>query len=574
MKAAKSQFPLLAAALLTATGLGIGFFADDAYHLMVLEGEKSPAVDGNLYTFATGDPMITLPFIETGPYPWWTLPEMKAVFFRPLSNALHRFDHALFGRRAVYWHLHAMCWYLAMVFLWTRIARQTLTPPVASLSAIIFAIDECHWMPAVWLANRNALVACVPALFGLYAHIRWREDHWKAGFPLSLLGYAVGMFGGEAWLGMAAYVAGYELFGRRDSIAQRAACLAPAAICALVYALLYQLNGYGVFGSDAYTQPFSRQYFHEAPARAFALLGGLLVGSPVDIWVFFPQVRLGLAATGIFGVFLIAVLLGWAWPSLGERDRIAVKWLVPAGILSLVPVIAAFPMSRLLLGPSLASSAVIAMVLRHWWTTRIKGHVRPAGVVCVLLTAQNLVFAPLAWPVQSLAVMVLERMAKRICIDAPLDDTRVAQQDVFLISSFDPVSIMYLPIMRRLEGRPMPGSWHGLSASPSSHIFTRVANNAFELEPEPEHGVLVQGLLADVLRGSQFPFAAGDAVKIRNGRISVLEVVEGRPRKIRVDCDKSLDDPSLVLLQFTDFSVRKFEPPAVGEARVLRYAGP
>ena len=71
----------------------------------------------------------------------------------------------------------------------------------------LFAVDESHLFAALWLANRNALVAAVPVLFGLCAHLRWREDGWRWGLPLSLGGYVVGLLGGETALGALAYLA-------------------------------------------------------------------------------------------------------------------------------------------------------------------------------------------------------------------------------------------------------------------------------------------------------------------------------------------------------------------------------
>ncbi|MBM3289408.1 MAG: hypothetical protein FJY92_04580, partial [Candidatus Hydrogenedentes bacterium] len=311
--------PVLAAAVLAATGLGIGFFTDDAYHLLILEGERTPATDGSLYTFASGDPAVAREFIEKGPYPWWTSPDVKCRFMRPLSNTMHRIDHALFGRNAVYWHIHTMLWYLAIVALWTMIARRTLTLPVAALAALVFAIDDCHWMPAVWIANRNATIATAPALFGLYMHLRWREDRWRPGLPLSIASYAVAMFGGEAWLGIAAYVAAYELFGRTDTIARRAAHLAPAAACAIGYAIAYKTLGYGVTGSGVYVEPLSALYLEEAPGRILALLGGLLIQSPADAWAFSANMRGPLIAAGAAGLMFFGVLLRNAWPAIDPR---------------------------------------------------------------------------------------------------------------------------------------------------------------------------------------------------------------------------------------------------------------
>ncbi|NUM53131.1 MAG: hypothetical protein HUU46_05760 [Candidatus Hydrogenedentes bacterium] len=562
--------PLAIAAALAATGLGTGFVGDDAYHLLILHGERTPSVDGNLYSFMSGDPEVTQQFIESGPYPWWTWPEAKAVFYRPLTVALQRLDFAVFGNHAVYWHIHGIAWYLAMVYAWILIARRSLSAPIAFLAAILFAIDESHWMPAVWIANRNAVVACVPALFGLYAHLRWRENGWKPGLPLSIAGYVLGMFGGEAWLGMAAYVAAYELFHTRETIARRFLHLAPAATCAIAYAVAYKLSGYGAYGSGSYTQPLSALYFSEAPGRILALIGGLLLSSPVDAWAFFPQLRWALIAIGIFSLILFSGLLHRCWPGLDERDRAALRWLIPGGILSLLPVIAAFPMGRLLLGPSLAGSAVVAVLLRHWWMTRRKRRIQLAGVACAALAFVHIVVATIAWPAQSAIITFIGYWADRVFLEAPIDDARVSRQKVFLLAAQDPFTLMYPPIVRRLKGKPLPEGWHALSASMSDHVFTRTGANSFEFESA--RGPLVDGVFADILRGPDHPLAEGDTVSLGDARIIVLDVIDGRPRKIRVECDQPLDGPRYVFLQWIDYRLQLFPLPPVGESRVVRYA--
>ncbi|MDZ4858703.1 MAG: hypothetical protein SGI88_06940 [Candidatus Hydrogenedentes bacterium] len=560
---------LLAAALLTATGLGVGFVGDDCYHLMILKGGKTPASDGSLFTFISGDPVETRRFIQTGPFPWWTLPEAKAQFYRPLSVAMHKLDFALFGERAVFWHIHAMLWYLALVALWGLIAREVVSAPVAALATLIFAIDDVHWMPAVWLANRNALVACVPALFGLWAHIRWREDEWRPGLPLSVVGYVIGMFGGEAWLGMAAYVAAYEFAGRTDSVARRALSIAPAAICAVVYAIAYKLSDYGVYGSGAYTEPLSREYFLDAPNRMLSLLGGLLVSSPVDAWGFFPEWRWLLAAAGLAGVMLFGFLLRKFWPRLDTRDTFALRWLILGGVLSMFPVIAAFPMNRLLLGPSLGGSVVVAMILRAWWQGRGERKWRAVGIVCGIIAGIHLVLAPVAWPLQSAVVSFIGRWGEQAYRDAPIDDARVAQQHLVLLAANDPLTLMYPPILRFLDGRPLPASWHVLSASPHDHTFTRTGLRQFELKTT--RGALMQGVFAEILRAKSFPYTEGDLVDLGFCRLTLLDVLEGSPTRMRVDCEKPLEDESLVFLVWQDFRLREFALPRTGETVTVRY---
>src|SRR5262249_42881788 len=140
--------------------------------------------------------------VQRGPYPWWTLPELKLAFWRPLSSALETLDHHLFGRNAVGYHVHSVVWYLALVAICGALLRRALQGALGVLALLLFAVDDAHILPAGWIANRNALVAVAPALAGLWAHLEWREAGRAWARPLSLVGLALGLTGGEAALGV------------------------------------------------------------------------------------------------------------------------------------------------------------------------------------------------------------------------------------------------------------------------------------------------------------------------------------------------------------------------------------
>lgn len=562
-------YSVSAAALLTATGLGVGFVGDDWYHLIILLGHRTTAVDESMFTFATGQREVLQKFIETGPYPWWSLDELKVVFLRPLSSALHRLDFTLFGMNAVPWHLHAMLWYLAMVVLWGLIARRVLSLPIAMFATLLFAIDDVHWMPAVWLANRNALVACVPALFGLYAHIRWRQDRWLPGLPLSILGYVVAMFGGEAWLGIAAYVLAYESVGRAEPVSLRIRAVLPAAGCAVAYAIAYKLTGHGVHGSAVYVEPLSSDYFRQVPGRLLALIGAYLVSSPVDAWAFLDAGRIALIAVGAIVVAVTAWLLRRAWPSLADDDRLALRWLIAGALLSLLPVAAAFPMNRLLLAASIGGSAVVAVIIRHWWVHRRTRPARAAGYVTALLAVIHLILAPMLWPVQSGIVSYIGYWARNAYLDAPIDPAREAQQHIYLIADNDLIGLMYPAILRHFAGHDLPASWHTLSTSPSTHELLRVDDQTFELECADYS--LQHGVFGEILRGPQFPFAPGDTVDLGESVITILATRDGKPTHIRLTFDCPLDDPSLVFLIWQDRKLKRLEFPPAGNSITLTY---
>ncbi|WNG46642.1 hypothetical protein F0U60_22905 [Archangium minus] len=185
---------LLAALVLALPTAWLGFISDDFIHLLILEGFPAPGTPWDLFRFAGGDPAGLQPLLDEGPYPWWTLPELKLTFWRPLSSALAVMDYNLFGRNAVGWHLHSLVWYLGLVALFGALLRRFLPGVIGALALFLFAIDGAHFMVAGWIANRNALVAAVPALFGLWMHL------WIAGEQVRPTLVGVGLLGlGSSW---------------------------------------------------------------------------------------------------------------------------------------------------------------------------------------------------------------------------------------------------------------------------------------------------------------------------------------------------------------------------------------
>src|SRR5262245_41874240 len=99
---------LLLGLVLALPALAAPLALDDLFHLAALEGRTpAPLRWWELFTFAPADPARRGLFVAGGVLPWWSAPDLKLAFWRPLSSALVVLDHALFGRRALGWHLHS-----------------------------------------------------------------------------------------------------------------------------------------------------------------------------------------------------------------------------------------------------------------------------------------------------------------------------------------------------------------------------------------------------------------------------------------------------------------------------------
>ncbi|WP_147332955.1 hypothetical protein [Archangium gephyra] len=563
---------LLAALVLTLPTAWLGFMSDDYIHLLILEGFPAPGTRWDLFRFAGGDPAELQRLMDEGPYPWWTLPELKLTFWRPLSSALVVMDHALFGRNAVGYHLHSLAWYLGMVALFGTLLRRLLPGAIGALALFLFAINGAHFMVAGWIANRNALVAAVPALFGLWMHLEWRESRRPWALPLSLAGLTVGLLGGESALGLFAYVLAYELLGDKGGLKERLRAIAPAALLGLVYLVGYKLRGYGASGSGSYMDPVGEpgRFLVGALARIPVLLGGVLLQVPADLWVAGEQLRPALVGLGLLGLVGVALLVRAAWPSLSEDERRHCRWLFLGAALSLLPVAATFPSNRLLLLPGLGGSVAVAVVLVSAWRSRAHGW-RPRGVAAVaaVLALLHLVLAPLLWPLMTSAFQqgYAQTEPSLLLLERELDYSRLPQQRLVVFPTPMPMISMYIPATMATRGMPKPRAWWTMSLSPEPHELTRSGPDSLELSLTRNEFLTSE--FETVFRGQRYPLRKGAQVKLQGMTVTVLEDNGEGPTRVGFTFDTPLEDPSLVFIRWKDGALRPFTPPAVGERLAL-----
>ncbi|HYO53054.1 hypothetical protein [Archangium sp.] len=555
---------LVIALVLALPTLGMGFALDDYLHLLIFEGRWPLGSPLDLFRFAGGDAEGMRRVVQEGPYPWWTLPELKIAFWRPLSSALEALDYRFFGRDALGYHLHSVAWYLGVVALFGVLLRRFLPGSLAVLALLLFTVDDAHLLPVGWISNRNALVSTAFALVGLRMHLEWREARKPWAPLLSLAALAVSLTAGESALGVFAYLLAYELSGARGTVVARLRAIAPAAVLAVGYLGVYKALGYGAYGSTMYLDPVAEpgRYVVAALGRVPALIGGLL-GVPVDLWGITPGSRPVLVGLGLAGLAMLVLLLRSAWPGLSQEERRHCRWLSAGAALSLLPVTSSMPMSRLLFVPSLGASVLLAVVLRHAWRSRGQGW-RPRGVAVAggVLALFHLVLAPLSWPAMAMMIRQLgsgtEQMARKV--RGELDSARLPSQRVVVLDARDMGVALYVPVMWALQGQERPRSWWPLSLVQESPIVTRTGPASLALEL-PRGGHFLTSEFEQVIRSPEHMLGAGAQVKLEGMRVTVLAADAQGPTRLGFEFDTPLEDPSLVFLHWREGTLRRFTPP-------------
>ena len=557
---------LAIATVVTLPALFAGLFVDDYLHLLTIDGKLHIASPYDVFRFAGGDPKEVLPFINGGPLPWFTWANIQLHFFRPLSSLTMVIDRALFGDGYLVYHLHSTLWYVGLVAV-VGVLYRRLLGPAALVAMALYALDEAHLIPAAWWSNRNALLAALPAVAGLIAHIRWREDGWRWGLPLSLLGYTVGFAGAESALGIMPYLGAYELLGRRDAWQRRIGALLPAALMSVVYLVWYKASGYGVHGSGIYLDPVGEfgEFAKQAPARLLMLMANQFVTLPIEAPVVVSGIHTLLAVVCAATLALCAVPIRWAWKRSTPETQRAMVWLLAGAALSCAPSLATFPSGRLMTIPSIGTTAVLAVVLHEAWKARSQKLVR---VFAYVLIAMHVVLPLAVWVAGPLLFGTLDARAREVIAASPLEEGDISEVTQIAINPPDPVLAMYTDIIRRYLDRPRPKSWMFLTMSPCGYRMTRTDDRTLEIAWID--GEMMTTLPEQLVRSPLHPFVPGDVIALDAFDARILDVGKHGPTHVRYTFKEALESPKLAFYIWGSETFENYTLPKVGETVELK----
>jgi hypothetical protein len=548
--------------------LGIGFFADDYAFVASLDGASPQKLNPfALYDFAGGDASAVRELIQRGPLPWWTAPDLKVRFFRPLSSALFSLDHALFGHHPLAYHVQGLVWFLAVLVGVGLIYRRVLSKEMAAWSFLPFAVGA-HFAESVgWISSRHLLVAGAPALLGLAAHVHYREGRWAPGRWLSVAGILLGLLGGEAALGAALYWIAYEMVGAPDAaprLRRARNASVPIAIVSL-YLVAYKIFNFGAAHTNGYVEPLSSplRFAGVAFERGPILLGHLFAEIPAGLAVVLAPTPLAMA--GALATAGVAVLLAMSWSLVSPADRRALRWLVLGCVLSLLACLGALPGSRLLLMPSVGAYAVLGVVLGHGGralarsSSRLALIGRRAGFI--LLFFIHVIASPLLFVAS--AQLMRHIGAGTLAIAASLDEiaARSKKPSLFVIAS-DPMAGFYAGAASAVRAPGSFSAWCILSMARGTHRLRRVDARTLAITIEPG---MLHGGFETVFRGDDRPLAVGDEVELEAARIKVIAAQGGHPTAIEVAFKApSIEDPGLQIVAWIDGRLQAVRLPEVG----------
>jgi hypothetical protein len=563
--------------------LEVGPVADDYVHFAMLNGQYPVARSRfDLFDFANGSRADIVALTQRGIFPWWSHPELRLSTWRPLSSALMWFDLRAFGSHYALYHLHSLFWWIALTIAVGLLWRRTVPLPVGALALALFALDEGHGALIAWIANRNASTSILFGTLALLAYVGWREERLRHGQWLAAVSFGLALSFGEHALTLLGYFFAHALFSERKSWRLRLIVLTPIALPTAAFLIARALMGYGSRHSGIYVDPFVEplRFLTAALQRVPVLVADLFFALRSDYWTFgFPWTgwlyqhglvdaawltsldpwRHTQSAIGL-GALLAAAAVGFS--VLRRRPRSdPLWWMFVGAACSLLPVVPAFPSSRLLV----ASLIGLCPIFATFVIDGLRPPLRPVRALVSLLFALLQLGVP-AWHTytETRNLPVMAAAIRRVIRAMDVDDRALPSQRLVILSADDANLGFYLPLVRLREGLSAPERCWVLSGSPMPLYVTRRGRNVLEIELAAGQSASAAPF-EQMFRSRAEPLHVGDVFDLGGMRAEVLGVRNGGFTRARFSFDRSLDDPSLRFLAAGPAGVRRFGLGSVGE---------
>ncbi len=567
MALADRRFPLVVsilAAIAMLPALSAGWELDDSFQRATLLGYGDTKPINTFIQYI--DRAHNLAQMDSGTMPWWGSPDLRQAFLRYASTLTMMLDYRLWPNHPALMHLHSLLWLSAAVLVAALLYREVLGAGwVAGLAALMYALDGAHAVPAGYLANRNALIACCFGFISVLTFVRWRNHGRAMTRWLSVLMLALALSAGEMGLATVAYLFSYALIVDRDRIRARLMRLLPHGAVLAVWALIYKVGNFGSHGSGFYVDPlrdplgFAGSFCQRA---AFLMMGQW---SPVPAEMSMGSAP-GSAASfhlSVFSFVVVAIVVALFIPLI-LRDRLARFWSLGV-LLSLVPIGAVGPENRLLGFVGLGSMALLAQLTEALFAGSIvaprvwKGFAWAATLLLLLL---HLVAAPFLGIARLDYQTNVDSRMTRAMASVP-SDPQIASQDLVLINPPDHIYLVTaIWAVHLLEHLPRPRHMRALSSGGELEV-TRVGPRSLQMRFP--NGFFPTAF-SRFLRSPNERFSAGQHFDLPGFSVVVESLdSQGDPDQVLYEFPVRLEDPSLRWMSWHDGVYVPWSPPAIGQ---------
>jgi hypothetical protein len=559
-----------------AASLGWGFFYDDFFHQAYLRlGEigihRAP---WNLYDFGSGTDAT---FQAKSVYPWWTSPDFRVHFFRPVASLTIWLDYLIFGGWAPGYHLTSLAFYAAFLAAAFAMFRSLGAPPAAAAWALAFlALNDTHVLPVGWIANRNTLLGSLFLVLAIWAVHRHRERHSRGWLIAAVISFLLACGSKESGL------VGWPLVGWYLLVFDRPAAPAESlwrgairvmrsgtfwlfGAAAGAYLALYVGTGQGS-SSGLYVTPWHEPvaFALQVLARVPLTLASLLFHLSTDLVYLRPDLLASMLALGLPLLGLLGLLL---WRRLGG-NRLA---LFAAGwaVLAVLPLGAADLSDRHLMDASVGTALLLGLFLADIGPLRELIRERCYGwlTVALLIIAVGIGVSISAIHVRSTTFAAMA-MGDRDAIAAAEIDRGVGE----------PRNVLVLTTPSALLALTMFPTWGVLHPDRVDRIaMLQMGRRAIQWRRETDDTAIVTFETSPLLshRYERMFYTAraapppGSTFSTGEFTATVLESEPAGIRTARLRFKKSMDDSTYQFLAWESGKFRRVTPPGVGQTRSI-----
>jgi hypothetical protein len=555
------------AILLSASSLSAGRCLDDWIFAVVNRGEgaalglaKEP---WDCFTFATGNRSENASLMARGVLlPWWTDPELRLAFFRPLAAATHLLDETWWPAHPQALHAHNLFWFAALLAGVAAVYRKLAGDwQVSSLALALYAWDDARGATLSWIANRNALISGALGCGCIAAHVHWRRGNRAHYGLLSWVLFLLSGLASELAVGALAYLIAYAVFLDGASRRSRVLSVLGYAVATLGWRIGWSVAGYGARGSGAYIDPLRDPlgFLASAPRRWLCLLQGQFGLIPADFGFLAPgRDQLLWACTAVATLAAAAFFLR---PCV--TDPLGRFWL-GGSLLALLPMAATVPSDRLLLFVGLGFMALLARAFRLSLAAIETSSAAKAPVIAGLLPLGFFlvhgVIAPLLLPFRAAQMGRMAR-AERQALQDLRAQSGPSGKTVIILNAPSVVLASYALAQLKTQGLPTIPRLYVLSAADSTVVVTRTG--PLELSLRAERGFL-RTHLERLYRATPASLGARAHVELGQLTADVTEsLADGHPSVVRFTLEGRLSDYAFVC--WIEGSFRSCTLPGPGE---------
>jgi hypothetical protein len=542
---------------------------DDAILERSVRGPAQPGLaDGifGMFSFASGDPLQNRELVDRGVLlPWWSEPELRVAFFRPLSALTHAFDFICWPSASELMYVHSLAW-LALVIAAAAVLYRQLEPSrgAAVVAALLFAVEPAHASAVAWLSSRNTLIA---AFFGICAVSAWVARSRR----LATLLLVAALLAGEAGVCALGYIVCHVWLLDRRPRRERILSLVPVLVVAVAWRTLHVVFGFGARGSGAYIDPVhdAGAWAKVLPERLAASLGAVLGPVPADLMFVGKAEHLPL-----FLVLALGTALAFALVIQGRLrvDPLARFWAFGA-LLAALPLSAGPPNDRGLLLMALGAKALVArLVLGLRETARTKRGSLPFGrALSIAFVAWHALGSPLVCMLRSAQ---FQAFGRRLSGTHRVLDTVPDLSGRTVIVQNPPLDLLasYVQPERAVRGAPLAKYFYWL-ASPSSPVsITRILPEVLEVTRD---GGLCSTALERLYRRDPRSLRPGTSLRLGAVEVAIVKSTrDGLPETAQFRFKAPLEDDSFVFLAWRGGKYERVPPPALGHTVTFRAEDP